>query len=240
MLAMVVVPAALTLHSARVSAVDTAVAQNSGASPHGYTISLLLFIVPILVIGVWLVPQEGIGISQRSLWRTIAILFPVGAALDFFFARYFFTFPNRGATLGIEAPALGAPVPVEEYVFYLTGFLCMLLLYLWLDEYWLSAYSVPGRSSERESFGGLLRFHPESAVLGVVLIAGAILFRHYVMGDGFPGYFIFLALTALIPSSLLLRAVRPMINWRALSLTVFLIVLISLLWEVTLAIPYGW
>jgi hypothetical protein len=30
------------------------------------------------------------------------------------------------------------------------------------------------------------------------------------------------------------------INWRALSLTLFLVLLISLLWEATLALPYGW
>jgi lycopene cyclase domain-containing protein len=44
----------------------------------------------------------------------------------------------------------------------------------------------------------------------------------------------------LLPSSVFLPAARPVINWRALSLTMFMIVLISLLWEVTLAIPYGW
>jgi hypothetical protein len=32
----------------------------------------------------------------------------------------------------------------------------------------------------------------------------------------------------------------PVINWRALSLTMFIILLTSLLWEVTLAVPYGW
>jgi lycopene cyclase domain-containing protein len=31
-----------------------------------------------------------------------------------------------------------------------------------------------------------------------------------------------------------------LINWRAFSLTTLLIVLISLMWEATLAIPYGW
>ncbi|MGA7339337.1 MAG: hypothetical protein WBX18_01980, partial [Terracidiphilus sp.] len=32
----------------------------------------------------------------------------------------------------------------------------------------------------------------------------------------------------------------PFINWRALSLTLFMILLISLFWEATLAVPYGW
>ena len=31
---------------------------------------------------------------------------------------------------------------MEEYVFYLTGFLTVLLLYIWLGEFWLAAYNV--------------------------------------------------------------------------------------------------
>ncbi len=33
---------------------------------------------------------------------------------------------------------------------------------------------------------------------------------------------------------------KRFINWRALSLSLFLIVPISLLWEATLAVPYNW
>lgn len=32
----------------------------------------------------------------------------------------------------------------------------------------------------------------------------------------------------------------PVINWRAFSLTLFIILLTSLLWEATLGVPYGW
>src|SRR5271168_4135531 len=127
---MIAVPAGLTLHTAKISpVVDKTFAD---PSPHGYTISLLLFILPTLVIGLWFVPREGVEISRKSFWLTIAILFPLGALLDFFFAAKFFTFPYAGATLGIRAPALGGGVPVEEYVFYFTGFVFTLLLYIWL------------------------------------------------------------------------------------------------------------
>ncbi len=131
MLAMVAVPATLTLLTVRAPAVVNSPAVNS--SPYGYTVSLLLFIVPILVIGLWFVPREDVKISRKSFVRTIGILFPLGAGLDFFFARSFFTFPNPGATLRITAPALHGGVPVEEYIFYFTGFVAVLLLYIWLD-----------------------------------------------------------------------------------------------------------
>ena len=247
MLGMIAVPAALTLNTVRAPARTaprmTWPAQTGPAepSPYGYTISLLLFVVPILVVGFWLAPREKVQISKQSLARTIAILFPLGAGLDFFFARRFFTFPNAGATLAITAPALGGGVPVEEYIFYLTGFLAVLLLYIWLDEYWLAAYSVPAAARERAQFDRLLGFHPQSLAWALVLIAAAILYKKVVLAEpGFPGYFLFLVIGALGPSAALLPAAMPVINWRALSLTLFTILFTSLLWEVTLALPYGW
>jgi hypothetical protein len=240
-MAMIVVPAALTLHTVRLSALNPTITTTPGASPYGYSVSLLLFLVPILVIAFWFVPEQSIKIEKKSFLWTIGLLFPLGAGLDFFFARYFFTFPNQSATLGIKAPALGAPVPIEEYIFYLTGFLCVLLLYIWLDEYWLEAYNVDNESAQRKQFHRLLKPHPESIILAIILVTGAILYKKYLSHTtGFPGYFIFLALGALVPSSALLPSARPVINWRAFSLTAFFILLVSLMWEATLAIPYGW
>jgi len=238
-LGMVALPAALTLHTVHVStAVDASVAN---PSPYGYTVSLLLFIVPILAIGLWLAPKDGVKISKKSFAWTIAILFPLGAALDFFFARTFFTYSNAGATLRITAPALGGGVPVEEYVFYFTGFVAVLLIYIWLDEYWLAAYTIPVDSTTRTSFTRLLRFHPKSLIWAVVLVAAAILYRWAcVKTPGFPGYFTALVIGALGPSAALLPSALPVINWRAFSLTAILILLISLLWEATLGVPYGW
>ena len=239
MLGMIALPAALTLHTVRAPGPFSASASNP--SPYGYTVSLLIFIVPILVIGLWFVPREGVRISKAAFVRTIAILFPLGAGLDFFFARSFFKFPNPGATLGIPAPVLGGGVPVEEYIFYFTGFTAVLLIYVWLDEYWLAAYSVSSNAAERARFDRLLRFHPQSLVWAVVLIGAAILYKGTCVKEpGFPWYFTFLVIGALGPSAALLPSAMPVINWRALSLTMFIILLISLIWEVTLALPYGW
>ena len=239
MLGMIAVPAALTLHTLRrpIALPDL----TGDSSPYGYTVSLLLFIVPIVAIGFWLVPHEGVVISKKAFWRTIAILFPMGAALDFFFARQFFTYPNAGATLRITAPALGGGVPMEEYVFYFTGFVAILLIYIWLDEYWFAAYSVRADAPERAQFDSLLRFHAPSILWAGLLIGAAILYRlAFVSEPGFPGYFTFLVAGALGPSAALLPSAMPVINWRAFSLTLFIILLTSLLWEVTLALPYGW
>ncbi len=162
--------------------------------------------------------------------------------LDFVFARWFFCFPNRGATPRIPAPALGHPVPIEEYIFYLSGFVMILLLYVWLSEYWLVAYSVPDYVGETRTMRRLFRFHPTSLLVGLVLIALSILFKKWIspLDDGWAGYFIVLMVGGLVPSMSFFPTTCRFINWRALSLTLFLVLLISLLWEATLALPYGW
>ena len=242
MLAMIVIPTAITLQTVHAPAPLMPVNQNS--TPHGYTLSLLLFIFPIVLIAAWFLPSEELRIPQRAFWWTLAILVPLGFLLDFFFAQWFFDYPNTGATLGIGAPALGRPVPVEEYVFYLTGFLAVLLLYVWLGEFWLAAYNVPDYPGEARKMRRLLRFHPTSLILAVVLIAAAWFYKeHFALPQdqaGFPGYFTFLVAGALLPAVSFFPVARRFINWRALSLTLFFMLLVSLLWEATLAVPYNW
>lgn len=240
MLAIVAVPAGITLHQVRVPAVSEVVGENP--TPFGYTWSLLLFAVPIVVIGGWFLPSEGVRIPKRAFWRTIGILVPIGCGLDFFFAHAFFLFPNPAATVGLGAPALGGPVPVEEYVFYLTGFLAVLLIYIWLSEYWLAAYNAPDFADEARQVKRLVGFHLESLLVALALIAMALLYKKLRSSspEGFPAYFAVLTLGGLAPAMSFFPAARRFINWRAFSLTIFMILLISMFWEATLAVPYGW
>jgi hypothetical protein len=240
MLAMIAVPAGITLHTVHVAAVVQIPSTN--ATPYGYSWSLLLFVVPVVVIGGWFLPSEGVRIPQRALWRTLWILVPIGCGLDFFFANRFFVYPNASATVGIGAPAIGGNVPVEEYVFYFTGFLAVLLIYVWLGEYWLATYNVRDYAGEARQIGRLLKFHPASLLGGLVLIAVAILYKKLrsPFPEGFPGYFTVLVIGGMVPSASLFPAARRFINWRAFSLTIFMILLISMFWEATLAVPYGW
>lgn len=240
MLAIIVVPAGITLHTVRAPA--TVEIASANPTPHGYSWSLLLFIVPIAVIGGWFVPSEQVRIPKRAFWQTLLFLVPLGFGLDFFFANRFFTYPNAGATLGIGAPALGGVIPIEEYVFYFTGFLAVLLLYVWSGEYWLAAYNVPDYTVASRSIRRMLGFHPTSLVAGVGLIAAAIAYKKLLspFPDGWPAYFIALVVGSTIPSIGLFATVRRFINWRAFSLTLFMILLISMFWEATLAVPYKW
>ncbi|MFL6529361.1 MAG: hypothetical protein ACJ8KX_02710, partial [Chthoniobacterales bacterium] len=72
--------------------------------------------------------------------------------------------------------------------------------------------------------------------------ATAIAYRKFISGApaGFPWYFVYLTCASLIPSAGFFKTARDFINWRAFGFTFFLLLLISLLWEVTLALPNGW
>jgi hypothetical protein len=242
MLAMILIPAALTLHT--VQAPIPLIPVNQTSTPHGYTVSLLLFIVPIIVIAFWFLPGEDLHIPRRAFWWTIAILVPLGCALDIFFAHSFFEYPNVGATLGIRAFAFGRPVPIEEYVFYFTGFLADLLLYVWLGEFWLAGYNMIDYPSEARKIRRLAQFHPTSLMFAIVLIGAAWFYKkHFAAPEdqlGFPGYFTVLVVGGLLPAVSFYPVARRFINWRALSLTLFFMVLVSLFWEATLALPYNW
>ena len=179
---------------------------------------------------------------RKAFWRTIGVLTPLGFALDLIFGNAFFTFPNNAATLRCEIPALAGAIPIEEFIFYLTGFMLVLLSYIWCDEYWMAAYNVPDYEEAAKDIPRIVHFHFASVILGVVLIAAAIAYRKIVSGasDGFPWYFIYLVCASLIPSAGFFYTAQRFINWRAFSFTFFLLLLLSLLWEVTLALPYGW
>jgi hypothetical protein len=240
MLAMIILPATIalnTVHSPGVLHIE-----GTNPTPYGYTWSLLLFIVPILVIAFVFLPRAEIKIPRQAFWWTIGLLVPIGSATDFLFASRFFVFGNPGATLGVDATALNKPVPVEEYIFYLTGFIAVLLIYLWLDEYWLAKYAEPDYRAESKNIPRLLQFHPLSAILGVGLIVAAVVYKKSFSAnqEGFPEYFTFLVLVGFVPSAGFFRTAQRFVNWRALSLTLFFVLLLSLLWEATLAVPYKW
>jgi lycopene cyclase domain-containing protein len=173
---------------------------------------------------------------------TVGILAPIGFLLDILFGHVFFNFPNAGAVLGLTVPGLGGPIPFEEFVFYLAGFLFILLFYIWNDEFWLAAYNVPDYAGAVGGMGRIVSFHPGAVALGAALFVAALVYKKLLAEDtaGFPAYFTFLLALAFVPAAGLFRSARPFINWRAFSLTSFIVVLISLLWEVTLALPYGW
>src|SRR5438067_12158970 len=139
--AALVVPAAIALRTVIHPVILQATSDNP--TPLGYTWSLLLFIIPIAALGWWFACRPDLHFPRKAFWRTIGVLAPLGFVLDLLFGNAFFIFPNKHATLGINVPGIGGPIPIEEFAFYLTGFIIVLLSYIWCDEYWVRAYNVP-------------------------------------------------------------------------------------------------
>ena len=238
-LVVIVVPAALTLRT--IEDPGTLQLRSDNPTPLGYTWSLLLFIIPLLYLAWWFVRHPTITFQKKSFVTTMAILLPSGVLLDLCFAHTFFVFPNTGAVTGIEVPGVGGGIPVEEFVFYLTGFLFVLLLYIWSDEYWMAAYNPAEYGVTLQEGGRILHFHKESLISALILLLLALLYKWGLSGTpGFPGYFTSLLLGVFLPSAGFFRATRRYINWRAFSFAFLLVLVISLLWEATLASPYGW
>jgi len=215
---------------------------STNPTPYGYTTSLLLFFLPLAPLGWWFTQHQEYRLARRSFWTTILILIPLGFVLDLIFGNLFFQFPNRDATLGLGIPAIGGPIPVEEFLFYIGGFLAVLLGYIWADEYWLCRYKVLPHDSPVKGRTRVARFHSASVVFGLILCAAGFFYKKQcsTQPNGFPWYFTYLVLAAIVPSAGFFRTAQPLINWRAFSFTLLFILLVSVVWEVTLAVPYGW
>src|SRR5438874_9448366 len=238
--AALIVPAAIALRTVIHPAILQSTSDNP--TPLGYTWGLGLFVVPIGALGWWFACRPDLKFPRKAFWRTIGVLTPLGFALDLIFGNAFFTFPNNAATLRWEIPALGGAIPIEEFIFYLAGFMLVLLSYIWCDEYWMAAYNVPDYAVAAKGIPRIVRFHFASVVVGILLIAAAIVYRRFFSGapEGFPWYFVYLVCASLIPSAGFFHTARSFINWRAFSFAFFLLLLVRLLCEATLALPYGW
>src|SRR5215813_6341277 len=220
-LGLLVLPAALTLqtvqHPGRLEITS------SNPTPLGYTVSLLLFLVPAATLLWWLRQRRDLARQRRACGRTLAMLVPLGFLLDLLCGHAFFTFPNPAATLGLRVPAVGGPLPLEEFVFYLSGFGVVLLTYVWADEYWMAAYNIPNYAAAMIGTPRLVQFHWPSLVVGARLLGTALLYKKVwsPAPAGFPWYVTYLVVASFVPSAGFFRTAQPYINWRAFSFTFF-------------------
>jgi lycopene cyclase domain-containing protein len=218
------------------------------ASPHGYTWSLALFVLPVVAILVWLVR-----FPKPDLWKpltaTAGVVLPTYFLLDILFGRTFFTFPNSAATVrgamvwGYRwGEGWDRTIPMEEFLFYTFGFLAILLYYAWCSWSWLGLYHIHAKEGcDDAPRKPLVRFEGRwllvvAGVFGLALL-GKKLGPH---PEGFPGYFLFMVAVIVVPCTFLYRGVRPLVNVPAFMTMIQALLFVSLLWEVTLGLPYGY
>jgi len=206
-----------------------------------YFTSLLIFVIPIVYL--WplfhTITAEGTGRRRRALRVSIGAIVGLGTVLDFLLGHFILTFPGCAPDAVSQPyilclPAVGGSIPVEELLFYALGPVVMVLLYACADERWLRLYNPEDELLNLK----LLQISPRLVIAGIgVLIACVIVWL--VIGT-FPLYALFLGASALLPTIFLYRSVGRLINWPALAVTALFLLLASIIWEVTLAIPRGW
>lgn len=226
-------------------------------SPNGYTYSLLIWFIPAVVITYWIRVNKRDALLNRAILWTMLLVGCLGLLLDVVFGVLFFTFPNRDAILGPCLPAFTWGkydewirwdlIPIEEFFFYFFGALAIVLIYVWCDQYWFSAYNHRDDSIRRSRIAKHIKWrnlHLPSALVGIFGFLVGFVYRLNLNQkedvSGFPGYLLFLTLVGVLPSLLLFRFVQDLINYRALSFTLITVLCISIFYEVVLGVPYQW
>jgi len=250
LLAMVLViglPAILTLATVRAKPADAS--HTVDVSPYGYTVSLLLFLFPVLVLTALHMRAHRPNVHRRALLWSAGAIALIGFLLDTVFGHAFFTFRNPGATLGIRLPAWDwstlawapAYLPVEEFAFYILGSLFVIAVYLWANDEWLADYDPDAHRERSRAVPKLIHLSWGALATWLVLLGlGFAVKRLGPHPDGFPGYFLFEMTLGFLPTFLFLRPIRDFVNWRAFGFAFGVLLLVSLIWEATLGVPYDW
>lgn len=204
-----------------------------------YLASLAFWLIPLLYL--WPVfrslTADGSGRRRRALRWSAGAIAGLGVVLDLLFGHLTFRFPGCGAPDSPYVaclPGVGGLVPVEELLFYVLGPIVMVLVYACCDERWLARY----HSGHDRIDGALIRVSPRLVLAAAV--AGLLAVAAWRLNGTFPTYFVFLTAVAILPALFLYRAVGHLTNWPAVAMTTLYVLVTSVVWEVTLAIPRAW
>jgi hypothetical protein len=206
-----------------------------------YFTSLVFWAIPILYL--WpafnMITAEGTGRRRRALRWSVGTLVVLGILLDFVFGHLTLRFPGCDEPPGtgpyvLCLPAVRGSVPVEELLFYAMGPVAMVLVYACADERWLSRYNPKDDLLDLK----LIQLSPRLVmVAAVAAVTAVILWR---VNGTFPTYFAFIAAGTVLPAMFLYRTIGNLTNWPAFAVTMLYVLVTSLIWEVTLAIPRQW
>ena len=208
-----------------------------------YFTSLTMWLIPILYL--WptfaMLTANGTGRRRRALLATVALIVGLGVVLDFVIGFLTLRFPGctepNVAPTGrylLCLPAVNGRIPIEELLFYAMGPVAMVLVYACADERWLSKYNPPDDLVDLK----LIQVSPRVALVGAAgAVASVIL---WLVNGTFPTYFAFLVGGAVLPAMFLYRSIGGLTNWPAFAVTTLYVILTSVIWEATLAIPRLW
>jgi hypothetical protein len=206
-----------------------------------YFTSLTLWGIPILYLGhvFTLITAEGTGRRRRALRWAAGTIVVLGIVLDFLLGHLTLRFPGCGEPASTSPyvwclPAVQGRIPIEELLFYAMGPVAIVLAYACADELWLSKYNPPDDLLDLR----LIQLSPRLLMTaGAAAVTALVLWR---VNGSFPTYFAFLSAGAVLPAMFFYRAIGTLTNWPAFAVTTLYVIVTSVIWEVTLAIPRLW
>ncbi len=210
-----------------------------------YFTSLTFWLVPTLILLPRFLAYTDSGGRRRSaMWITTVAIVVLGVVLDCVFGRTILQFdesPQARYIGWLSLPALGVHVPIEEFLFYAMTPPAVLMIYGWASEYWIAMYTPrhrPGDIVSPNIVGVSLR----ALLLAMAMMAvGLVVFRRNPVGIGVvPAYYSFLVALAFVPAVFVFSRVQPYVNWRAFGVTALYLIVTSMAWEATLALPRHW
>ena len=232
---------------------------------HGYTKSLILLLLPLAGLIWWycIARKDDHDRRLQQLMRGVfnnALVTALGLVVfDVLFATLLFDFPDTNSVIGFNFPGYmwagecstiwqfyrpacyARTIPVEEVAFYLLGAAVLRGMYIWASEDFLSRYTIEHSTYvfEATKVKRLVTWHwGLIALVAMIVTIGFLVKRQH--GGGYPIYLMLQLLVLFAPVVFLYTRVSPFINTRAFLMVVVLQVFISVIWEVTTAIPYGW
>lgn len=205
-----------------------------------YMTSLLFWLIPIVYL-TWTfvtITAGGQGRRRAALLLSTGTIVVLGVTLDFLLGHKTLRFPDctqpDWGQYWLCLPAVGGAVPVEELLFYALGPIAMVLTYACADEVWLNRYNPFDDLLNAK----LLQFSRSLAVTAGVAIV--VLMAAWGINGTFPTYAAFLSAGALLPAVFLYRCIGGLTNWPAFAVTTLYVIVTSIVWEVTLAVPRQW
>jgi hypothetical protein len=230
----------------------------------GYTKSLILILIPLLFLAWWYVKvRDQKHLRQFFMPLSLTILFTavVWVLLDIEFANKLFLFPDPRSHIFwlipgyvwagscqtfwtlLKASCYKPNIPLEEVLFYVGSGLTMNLMYMWAAEDFYSEYSAPPEKYEKDKDNPKSIIQLNWKIIGAagLLFVAACWFKSIRNPEGMVPWYLLAELTlTLLPVAALYNRVAPFTNPQAFFFVVMLQILVSLIWEGTLALPYGW
>ena len=230
----------------------------------GYTKSLILVYLPWIFLLCWYYKTKDAYLEKigKALFWNAIFIGGVWIVLDIFLANLLFRFPDPNAHLvtfwgytwagdcqtiwTIFSPdCYKRTIPVEEVLFYLGSAALLRLLYMWAAEDMFKAYSLPRDVYEREAHDALplVQWNKRLIITALVILAVGVLVKKFwphPYHEGWPYYLFAELVIVFLPLCALYNKVHKFTNPRAFLFVMVLQVLVSIVWEATLALPYGY